>query len=345
MSKTGKAAAALLAALVMAGCTATADERMGEAQGYGGTLRVAVVMDGDKIAEVRVAEHAETQGIGTKAIESLPQAIVQANSADVEAVTGATVTSNAIMAAVRDALATDDASVSPGGTASAGASPSPEATDSAQDGLSVAKIGMGMSSVGRIGPGKDDADGQVYSFNVVFAHGMFDENGRILALDVDQLEVATPNYDGASMPEFSGFPGQGGYAKWDDAAGKTNGKTEDTEENFLSEIEGWKTKRARGDEYRLTSGTWAEEMDAFEKQFTGMTVDEVEAWVKKYCSDANGRPLTDKSDKEGDQEKYNALTESEKTMLADVTSTATMSLNDSHGNIVAAIRNAWENAQ
>ena len=137
MSKTGKAAAALLAALVMAGCTATADERMGEAQGYGGTLRVAVVMDGDKIAEVRVAEHAETQGIGTKAIESLPQAIVQANSADVEAVTGATVTSNAIMAAVRDALATDDASESPGGTAAAGASPSPAVTDSAQDGLSV----------------------------------------------------------------------------------------------------------------------------------------------------------------------------------------------------------------
>ena len=32
-----------------------------------------------------------------------------------------------------------------------------------------------------------------------------------------------------------------------------------------------------------------------------------------------------------------ALTDEEKAMLADVTSAATMSLNDSHGNIVAAI--------
>lgn len=342
MRKMGRAAA-LLAAFILAGCAATADERMGEAKGYGGMLRVAVTMDGDKIAEVRVVEHAETQGVGTRAIDALPQAIVQANSVDVDAVSGATVTSNAIMAAVRDALGTDGASSSPAGTDAA--QPSPGAAGGAIGAGTQAKTGLGMSAMGRIGPGKDDADGQVYSFNVVFAHGSFDEEGRILSLDVDQLEVATPNYDGAAMPHFSGFPGQGGYALWDDAAGKTNGKTEDTDENFLSEIEGWKTKRARGDEYRLTSGTWAEEMDVYEKLFTGMTVEEVENWVSTYCSDANGRPLTDKSEQEGDREKYDAMTEEEKAAMADVTSRATMSLRDNHGDIVAAIRNAWENAQ
>ena len=339
MLKTGKAVLALLTAMALVGCAATADERIGEAQGYGGMLRVSIMMDGDRISEVRVLEHSETQGVGTRAIDALPQAIVAANSADVEIVSGATVTSNAIMAAVKDALSTDEAAASPAATAEGMAQPSPEI------GVSAEKTGLGMSAMGRIGPGKDDADTQVYSFNVVFAHASFDEAGRVLALDVDQLEVATPNYDGASMPHFSGFPGQGGYAVWDDAAGKTSGKTEDTDEAFLAEIEGWKTKRARGGDYRLTTATWAEEMDKFEEIFTGMTVEEIESWFSKYCSGVTGRPLTETSDKEGDQAKYGALTDDEKAMLADVTTTATMSLNDSHGNIIAAIRNAWENAQ
>ena len=37
-----------------------------------------------------------------------------------------------------------------------------------------------------------------------------------------------------------------------------------------------------------------------------------------------------------------ALSDDEKAMLADVTSSATMSLNDSHGNILAAIKDAYE---
>ena len=44
-----------------------------------------------------------------------------------------------------------------------------------------------------------------------------------------------------------------------------------------------------------------------------------------------------------DKAKYDALTEEEKAMLADVTSTATMSLQDSHGDILAAIRDSLNN--
>ena len=63
------------------------------------------VKDG-KVAEVTVGDNAETQGIGTKAIEQLPEAIVAANgTAGVDAVSGATVTSKAIFTAVDDCLA------------------------------------------------------------------------------------------------------------------------------------------------------------------------------------------------------------------------------------------------
>lgn len=337
-----RTAACLTTCCALAACAATADERTGEAQGYGGTLKVSIVMDGDKVTNVQVLEHHETEGVGTRAIDALPAAIAKAGVPEVDTVSGATVTSNAIISAVRSAMGEPASQPEASTGVIPDASAAPDATDFLPEG---AVSGMGMSAMGRVGPGKDDTGAQVYSFNVVFAHGIFDQEGRVLRLAVDQLEVATPNYDGASMPHFSGFPGQGGYALWDDAQGKVSGTTEDTEENFLSEVSAWKTKRARGDDYKLTSGAWQEEMDVYQQLFVGKTVDEIEDWFNAYCSDATGRPLTAESSSEGDQTKYEALSDADKTMLADVTSSATMSLRDSHGDILAAIRNAWENAK
>lgn len=330
----------LLLACMLAGCTANADERMGEAQGYGGTLKVRVTVDGEKISKVEVTQHSETQGVGTRAIDTMPDAMVSAGTWDVDAVSGATVTSNALKEAVRMALGEEVPQASPITSQQPDATQQPAAL--MPEG---AKSGIGMVANGRIGPGTDDTGAQVYSFNVVFAHGMFDGSGKVLDLSVDQLEVATPNYDGASMPHFSGFPGQGGYALWDDAQGKVSGKTEDTDEAFLEEVSAWTSKRQRGDEYKLNTGTWQQQMDVYEQLFIGKTVDEIEAWFNKFCSEENGRPLKEDTDSEADQAKYAALSDEEKAQLADVTSSATMSLRDAHGDILTAIRRAWEDAR
>lgn len=338
MRTTMKRLIALPLILFLTSCAATAEERVGESAGYGGPLKVTVSMDGDRIAAVTVTEHHETEGVGTRAIASMPEAMVQAGKAEVDIVSGATVTSQALIAAVQNALGQESASPSAG----------PDASDAPQTGGALpegARSGVGMSATGRVGPGTDDQGNQVYSFNVVFAHGVFDGEGRVLTMDVDQLEVATPNYDGATMPHFSGFPGQGGYALWDDDQGKVSGKTEDTDETFMAEVSGWMTKRARGEDYKLSSGTWAEQMDAYQRLFVGKTVDEIEDWFGRYCSDSTGRPLKDGSDKEDDQAKWDALSAEEQAMLADVTSSATISLRDSHGDILAALRAAWEDAQ
>ena len=329
----------LLAAAGMTACSsASSEERTGRAEGYGGPLTVRVTTDGGKITSVEVTEHSETEGVGTRAIEALPQAIVTANSWQVDATSGATVTSNAIMAAVADAMGQ---SISVEGN-DGGA----QETDAPQTFLPEgAKAGIGMAATGRLGPGTDDQDNPVYSFNVVFAHGIFDAEGRVLRMDVDQLEVATPNYDGASMPQFSGFPGQGGYALWDDAAGGVTGTTSDTADNYLAEVSAWVTKRDRGEDYKLGTGTWASQMDAYQQMFVGRTVDEIEDWFGKYFSGANGRPLKEDSAGEGDLEQYEGLAETDKQELADITSSATMSLRDAHGDILLAVRRAWENAQ
>ena len=76
-----------------------------EGKGIGGKVPVTVTIKNGKIAEVTVGDNSETQGIGSKAIEQLPSAIVAANGTDgVDGVSGATVTSKAIFTAVDDCL-------------------------------------------------------------------------------------------------------------------------------------------------------------------------------------------------------------------------------------------------
>ena len=74
--------------------------------GIGGDVPVTVTVEGGKVASVEVGENSETEGIGSKAIEQLPEAIVAANGTlGVDGVGGATITSGAILSAVEDCLA------------------------------------------------------------------------------------------------------------------------------------------------------------------------------------------------------------------------------------------------
>ena len=306
----------------------------GTADGFMGPITVSVTMDGDTITAVEVVSNSDTPEIAGAALEQIPAAIVAANSPDVDVVSGATYTSNGIINAVKNAISGTSPEPEPEAT--------PEPTQAAQT-AAEAYQGFGLSNTVRMGPGSDDTGTPVYSINQVFANVVFDGEGKILSIYVDQLEYATPNYDGAEMPHFSGWPGQGGYNNDSNHDAVVDGTTPDTEEQFTEEVAGWVTKRDRGETYVMGTGTWSEQMDAFQRLFVGMTVDEVEEWFAKYCSDANGRPLKESSSGEGDAEKYAALTDDEKAMLADVTSSATMSLNDSHGDILSAIRKAYEN--
>lgn len=76
----------------------------GCANGMGGELTVSVTVEGGRIADVQIDGHDETPGISDPALEQIPAAIVAAQSTGVEAVAGATVTSEAIKSAVEAAL-------------------------------------------------------------------------------------------------------------------------------------------------------------------------------------------------------------------------------------------------
>lgn len=272
----------MLMAMVLSSCAAGAEQRTGEAQGYGGVLRVTVTMNGEDITSVQVTSHSETEGVGTRAIDVLPDLIAREDSVHVDAVAGATVTSRAICAAVAQATGQQ----------------LPQETAAPVQNEAPALSGVGMAATGRLGPGAEEDGSPVYSFNVVFASADFDADGRILALNVDQLEVLSS--------QFTGFP--------EDA---------EAEEDFLAQVTQWTTKGAQGDKYMLGSGSWRQQMDAYEQMMQGMTIGEVNDWFSANFSSETGKPVEN----------------------SDAVTGATMSLRDEHGDILTAIQRAWEDAQ
>lgn len=124
--KTKRILAVLLALmmLIATGCAAPADQSVttpsptpvgvmddepvtatAEDVGFGGTVSVTLTVQNGVIIDAQVTGDSETEGIGSRAVESMPAAFVEAGSTDVDVVAGATVTSNAIIRAAESAYA------------------------------------------------------------------------------------------------------------------------------------------------------------------------------------------------------------------------------------------------
>jgi len=74
-------------------------------KGFNGDLELYVGFTPDgQISGTSVISHAETEGVGSLAIEELPDKIAQANSTDVDDISGATKTSQGIKQAVDNAI-------------------------------------------------------------------------------------------------------------------------------------------------------------------------------------------------------------------------------------------------
>ena len=163
---------------------------------------------------------------------------------------------------------------------------------------------------------------------MVFACGEFDEDGTIRAIKVDQLEFISPNLGSGNA--FAGFP-----------------EGSDGETDFLGSVSKWQTKSMLGDEYMLKSGSWRDEMDAYEQAMAGKTVAEVKDW---YNSRGTGNAkrsetqATDASDA-GAAQPVNDMADVDYGVATDAASSATMSLQDEHGDILLAIERAWEDAR
>ncbi|MFA5577822.1 MAG: FAD-dependent oxidoreductase, partial [Tissierellaceae bacterium] len=86
------------------GTTFTSGTYTSAAPGKNGDVTVEVTFDERSIVSVIVKEHSETEGIGDTPIERIPKHIVEGQTLEVDIVSGATMTSNAILAVVEDCV-------------------------------------------------------------------------------------------------------------------------------------------------------------------------------------------------------------------------------------------------
>lgn len=84
----------------------------GEGQGRNGAIVVELTAAGGKITAVKVVKHSETPGISDAALARVPGEIVQAQTTGIDTVSGATLTTNGIKAAVAAAIKAGGAGIS-----------------------------------------------------------------------------------------------------------------------------------------------------------------------------------------------------------------------------------------
>lgn len=93
--------------VMLSACTASieAGTYTATVPAYHGEFTVTTEIDEEgKITTIMVGDHEETKGIGDIAIEKIPKRIIEAQSLDVDVVSGATITGDAIISGVADAL-------------------------------------------------------------------------------------------------------------------------------------------------------------------------------------------------------------------------------------------------
>ena len=108
-----------------------------------------VTFSANAIDSVKVVEHSETAGISDGAIENIPAAIVENQSLAVDTVSGATITSDAILKAVADAVAQAGGDVEALKNAAAPAGEK-EAKELSADVIVVGGGGAGMAAATRL---------------------------------------------------------------------------------------------------------------------------------------------------------------------------------------------------
>ena len=120
----------------------------GEATGFGGSVKVSVTFSANKIESITATGDKETAGLGSVAVEQLRGKIVDAQSTQIDGITGATFSSKAVIEAVNAAIiaaGADPAALVPG-AANTGA----KLTDTTVDAVVVGAGAAGLSAALRL---------------------------------------------------------------------------------------------------------------------------------------------------------------------------------------------------
>jgi urocanate reductase len=91
------------AALFAAGAEAAVKTEVGEAQGKHGLVQAEVTFDGNKIQDIKILKESENKILASRVYTDLRQRLIDGGSLNVDTISGATLTSKALIGAVKDA--------------------------------------------------------------------------------------------------------------------------------------------------------------------------------------------------------------------------------------------------
>lgn len=99
----------VLCLLVLCTCTKSSNKYtngsyLGQAEGHHGTIKVQVTIDNKVILDITILEEQEIPGLKEIVYKKIPKAMKRRNTWDVDAISGATLTSTGLINAVKDAL-------------------------------------------------------------------------------------------------------------------------------------------------------------------------------------------------------------------------------------------------
>ena len=140
----------LAAAALCLGAFASAETYTGSAQGFGGEVTVTLTIEDGRLTDVLAEGALETQGVGSNAIDLMPGRMVAGNRVNVDGVSGASVTSQAILDAAAAALAESGATLA----AQEAAAVEQHMTPGTYTGEAYGKWKEGTSEGGRFGSPK-----------------------------------------------------------------------------------------------------------------------------------------------------------------------------------------------
>lgn len=84
-----------------------------EAQGHNGIISYEIDVDDNKVEDLKILKHSETSGIFNQVIDKLKKAIIDEQSFDVDAISGATVMTEAILKSAKEAINKEGVKLTP----------------------------------------------------------------------------------------------------------------------------------------------------------------------------------------------------------------------------------------
>ncbi|MBQ6563668.1 MAG: FAD-dependent oxidoreductase [Clostridia bacterium] len=188
---------------------ALAETYTGEAEGKNGKIAVEITVEDGKITDVQITEQVETAGLADEPLAQIPALVVENQSLAIDAFTGATVTSEALLAAIEAAAVKAGLDVEALKSAQVAAANAEIPAEETADVIVVGAGGAGLSAAA--GAAQKGASVIVLEANGIVGGATIRSGGHLLVFD-DAINASMDRNDEALQKYLDYNPAE--FGEW-----------------------------------------------------------------------------------------------------------------------------------